>query len=243
MKSILTIFLLLTFAGPLWLILSGSIDFSADYRTANRESSHQAPQPKTHPEAIIQVYTARAFNWRGIFSLHVWLAVKPKDADQYTVYQVVGWHLFQGYSALYVAKDIPDRYWFDQKPKIILDIRGKQAQDIIPKINEYVKKFPYANEYVTWPGPNSNTFMAYLGRNIPELNLVLPSNALGKDYLGRQFFARAPSDTGYQFSIYGLFGILLAKKEGFEINILGLVYGVGPHGIKLPGFGDIDIFN
>ena len=98
MKYMLIFFLLLTFIGPLWLILNGNIDFTADYRTANRESSQLAPLPKDDPQAIIQVYTARAFNWRGMFSLHVWLAIKPKNASQYIVYQVVGWRSFHGLS-------------------------------------------------------------------------------------------------------------------------------------------------
>ncbi|EKD70108.1 MAG: hypothetical protein ACD_46C00633G0001 [uncultured bacterium] len=38
-----------------------------------------------------------------------------------------------------------------------------------------------------------------------------------------------------------MLGILLAKKEGLEINILGLVYGVrfSPFAILLPGIGAI----
>ena len=74
--------------------------------------------------------------------------------------------------------------------------------------------------------------------------MALPSNALGKDYTGDHFFVSAPSGTGYQFSLYGCFGIMLALKEGLEINILGLVYGISPAElvIKLPGFGDIGLF-
>ena len=89
--------------------------------------------------------------------------------------------------------------------------------------------------------PNSNTFIAYVGRNLPEMQLVLPGNALGKDFSGNEFLFKTPSDTGYQLSLYGYLGVMLALKEGFEINILGLVYGISPANmsIKLPGFGDI----
>jgi hypothetical protein len=241
MKFILIIFLLLTCIGPLWIILNGNIDFKANYLTANRESSHLAPA-NDYPEAIIQVYGARAFNWRGIFSLHLWLVVKPKNAHQYTVYQVVGWRTFRGLSALSITQDIPDRLWFNQKPKIILDIRGEQAEKLIPKIDKAIKNYPYVDQYLTWPGPNSNTFIAYIARKVPEMKLALPSNALGKDFAGNQFFIRTPSGTGYQLSLYGFFGIMLAVKEGLEINFLGLVYGINPVNlsIKLPGFGDVN---
>ena len=44
---------------------------------------------------------------------------------------------------------------------------------------------PTPTAYVTWPGPNSNTFVAWLGREVPELRLTLPPTAIGKDFLGR----------------------------------------------------------
>jgi hypothetical protein len=245
MKILLLTFLILTLLGPLWMIVSGHIDFRADYRTANRASSHIAPLPSDYPEAIVQVYAARAFNWRGIFALHMWLAIKPKNANAYTTYQVVGWYAFRGLPALVIQKDLPDRLWFDQKPEIILDIRGVKAEQLIPELETAIQEYPYSDEYLTWPGPNSNTFIAYIARAVPDMQLSLPSNAVGKDFAGKKFFVKTPSGTGYQFTVFGLFGVLVAIKEGFEINILGLVYGFNPStlSIKLPGFGDIGIFN
>jgi len=243
MKLIFLIFLLLTLVGPLWIAISGEIDFKTSYLEANRDSSHLAPTPDKFQDAIIQVYSGRAFNWRGMFSTHVWLVVKPKNSLKYTVYQVLGWRAFRGLSALSVAEDIPDRKWFNQTPTILLDIRGEKAGKLIPEIQEAIKKYPYPNDYMTWPGPNSNTFIAWIARQIPELQLQLPSNALGKDFTGYDFFVRAPSGTGYQITVFGCFGIMIARKEGLEINILGLVYGISPYdlAIKLPGFGDISL--
>ena len=119
-------------------------------------------------------------------------------------------------------------------------MRGTMAEKIIPKLLLEISHYPFANRYVTWPGPNSNTFISYIARKIPEMKLALPSNTVGKDFT-EHFFEKAPSGTGYQFSVYGYFGILLAAKEGLEINFLGLVYGISPAMwiIKLPGFGDI----
>lgn len=241
MRIFIFLFLFLTFLGPLTILLSGKVDFKADYRTAKRDSAKIAPNPDKAKEAIIQVYAARTFNWRGIFAVHTWVAVKDKDAKEYTTYQVIGWRLYRNLSPLVIMSDVPDRLWFNQKPDLILDIRGIQAEQLIPKIKQAVADYPKANDYSYWPGPNSNSFTAFIGRNVPELQLTLPSNAVGKDYLFDQFFARTPSGTGYQFSINGIFGISLAYKEGFEINILGLVYGINPLtlSIKLPGFGDI----
>lgn len=241
MKTTLII-IALSFLGPLWLLISGQVNLQANWRTANRESAHLAPDPKTTPEAIIQVYSARAFSWRGLFAVHTWIAAKPKDATEYTIYQIIGWRALQGLSPLVIGPDIPDRYWYGQKPTIIFEKRGETAAALIPKIAAAAESYPDRNRYVLWPGPNSNTFPAYIARKIPELGLALPATAFGKDFLpGFTFFARTPSGTGYQFSLFGILGITVAKKEGLEINLLGLVYGINPLNlsIALPGIGQV----
>ena len=77
-----------------------------------------------------------------------------------------------------------------------------------------------------------------------KLGLDLPSNAIGKDFLpGGALFAAAPSGTGYQVSLFGLAGILLAIDEGFELNILGLNIGIDAAvpALKLPAIGRLGL--
>jgi uncharacterized protein YxeA len=237
--SITLLILILIFGGPLLVILKGKVDFKADYRTANRDSTNLAPKAQDYKPAIIQAYAARAFNWRGAFGVHTWIALKSENAQEYTIYQVLGWRAYQGLPVVDVKQDIADRNWFNQTPEIFLDIRGVEAQKLIAKIQGAADSYPYADKYDVWPGPNSNTFIAHIGRSVPELKLTMPSNAVGKDYkpLSR-IIAKATSATGYQLSIFGLFGITVAKKEGIEVNILGLVYGIKfkPFKFLLPGF-------
>lgn len=240
MRVALIIWLILTFAGPAWIYFTGQVDLKSDYRTANRDSANIAPLPEEMPDAVVQVYSARAFNWRGMIATHCWISVKPKGADSYTVYQVIGWRKYWDLPALSIEQDIPDRNWYAAKPTLLLNIQGEKAQNIIPKIEQAAKDYPFAEPYVVWPGPNSNTFPAYVARAIPEMQLVLPGDAIGKDFMPKGiFFAKAPSGTGYQFSVLGIFGFMLAKKEGIEINLLGLVYGIRfyPFKILLPGLG------
>src|SRR5207302_3204482 len=52
-----------------------------------RGPSGQAPDPATTPEAVAQVYAARAVSWRGVFAVHTWVAVKPSRAPSYTRYE------------------------------------------------------------------------------------------------------------------------------------------------------------
>lgn len=240
---LLTIFALFI-VGPLWLLLTRQASFSGDWRTANRESAKLAPDPAEFSEAIIQVYAARAFKWRGFFSVHTWIAAKEKNAKQYRVFQVVGWRLLQGLSTITMEDDIPDRLWFNSKPTILLDIRGIAAEKLIPTIKKAAEKYPHGKLYYLWPGPNSNSFVAFIARNVPELKLVIPGNAIGRDYLGHGIrFSTAPSGTGWQISFSGLLGLLVALKEGVEMNILGMVIGIGPAdlSITLPAIGRLAV--
>ena len=207
---------------------------------ASRQSSGVSPNPEKVMDAVIQVFAARAFSWRGIFGVHTWISVKPTNASEYTVYQLVGWRLRRGEDAVVIQRDIPDRLWYDAIPELLVDVRGEGVDELIKKIDKAAKTYPYRNTYSVWPGPNSNTFIAWIGRLVPELRLDLPPTAIGKDWLGKtKFFSSTPSGTGYQFSILGLVGILLAVEEGLEINILGLNFGIDVLGmnLRLPGIG------
>jgi hypothetical protein len=243
LKCCLSLFLVINIAGPLLVLLSGDISMAGDWRTADRGSSGIAPLPEDTQEAVVQVYAARAYNWRGIFAVHTWIATKEKNAKTYTVHHVLGWNERRGQPVVVSAMDVPDRAWYGYPPKIVSELRGTKAETAIVKITTAVKKYPYKNNYVLWPGPNSNTFIAHIGRHVPELELDLPPNAIGKDYLlNGNIIGKTPSGTGVQFSVFGLFGFLASKVEGIEINFLGLVSGINPFepAIKLPGIGKIE---
>jgi hypothetical protein len=237
----IVIFSLLFVLGlPLYTVLSGQVPLGRDYRTADRSSAGIAPPAQTTPEAVVQVYGARALNWRGIFGVHTWIATKPADATQYTIHHVIGWRAYRNLPVVVSAPGIPDGRWFGNEPELLLDIRGDVAAGAIPKIIEAAATYPYADEYQLWPGPNSNTFMAYVGRQVPELKMDLPATAIGKDYpINGSVIDRTPSGTGYQLS----FGITLAREEGIELNLLGLSFGIDilKPALKLPFVGRLGV--
>lgn len=217
-------------------------DGSVPWYEARRDSSGLAPDPAKTSEAVIQVYAARAVAWRGVFAVHTWIAVKSSDAPRFTRYEVMGFGVSDGTPAIRVDRTGPDNYWFGAEPTLIFDRRGAGVDDLIAKIRTTVATYPYPHEYRAWPGPNSNTFTAYIAREVPELQLDLPSNAIGKDYLpGGAVFAAAPSATGYQLSLFGVLGLLVARSEGVEFNLLGFNIGFdfSSPGLKLPGVGRV----
>ena len=141
-----------------------------------------------------------------------------------------------------VTSDVeaPDMLWYGAYPQLLADHRGARAEAMIGQIEAAVAAYPWRESYRLWPGPNSNTFVAWVARHVPALRLDLPPTAIGKDYLGSAtFIGHAPSGTGWQLSLLGLAGVTVARDEGVEMNLLGLGFGVDVDdlALRVPGFG------
>jgi hypothetical protein len=222
-----------------------------DWRTADRSSAGLAPLPEAEREAVVQVYAARAVRWRGYFAVHCWIATKERDADHYITYHVMGFRLEDTGTTIVAGEEIPDRKWFGAMPELIHTIKGKKAELAIPKIQEAVKTYPYHDLYEPYPGPNSNTFVSYILRRVPEIGVELPPNAIGKDWIDDgELVGMSESGTGVQVSLFGMFGMTVGLAEGFELNLLGMSFGLDlwRPAIKLPfvgrlGFKDAPVFD
>jgi len=212
-----------------------------DWRTASQEPVGLAPDPAMTPEPVVQVYAARVIGWRGVFGVHTWIAVKPAAAAEYTVYEVIGWRLRWQDTALTIRERAPDARWFGSAPELVADKRGPGVADLIARIDRAAHAYPWAGEYTAWPGPNSNTFTAWVLRAVPELEADLPPTAIGKDYAGIKLIGSAPSGRGIQFSLFGLAGFTASGVEGLEVNLLGLSFGINPFdpSLKLPLVGRV----
>jgi len=237
---VLTALVALLFGGPLATLALGPVSMRGDWSRASHRSAGLAPDAAEHREAVVQVYAARTFGWRGAFAVHTWLAAKPAGAQTYTRYEVIGWRARDGGSGLTVHSGrAPDAEWYGAAPQLLRDLRGGAAEAVIARLDSVAAAYPF-DSYRAWPGPNSNTFIAFLAREIPQLRVALPPHAVGKDYLppGR-VVAPTPSGTGWQASLGGVLGLAVALDEGLEVNLLGLVTGVDvvPPALKLPGVG------
>lgn len=225
----------LLLAGPVWMLAGDRVDLDTHWSDADRRPTGLAPPPSVTPEAVVQVYAARAYDWRGAFAEHTWIATKAAGAERYRRHQVLSWRR----PAVVSQWGPPDRAWYGNPPRLLADYRGAVAAELIPRIEAAVARYPHPDRYRAWPGPNSNTFIAWIIRQVPGLDVALPANALGKDYLLEGMLADAPSGSGYQLALGGLVGVLLAREEGLEINVLGLTLGIdlSPLALKLPGIG------
>ena len=164
-------------------VLLSNCSSGKDWRTASRESAGIAPDPSVTKEAIIHVYGAKAWSWRGWFAIHTWIAAKRTDEATYTVYDVVGWRGHHGEPVLKIAQDLPDRLWFGEKPQLLKEHKGSEVDKMIDEINKAANAYPWKTTYSAFPGPNSNTFTAWIAKQVPELELSLPFAAIGSGYV------------------------------------------------------------
>ena len=225
----------------LFVGFSGELGGAENWRTASRAPAGFAPDPATTPEAVVQVYAARTIEWQGYFGVHTWIAAKPTGAAAFTVYEVFGYQLQRAGTVVRISERAPDGLWYGHRPQVLSDVRGPGVDALIARIRTAAAAYPYAKTYYAWPGPNSNTFTAWVLRAVPKLRVDLPGLAIGKDFLGWRPVAVSPSGTGAQFNLGGVAGLLAGWEEGVEVNVIGLVFGVNPKrlSLNLPLIGNV----
>lgn len=234
---ILCLFLFPLGAHAVWWTMRD--DVAPNWRSADWSSAKLLPPAAEAPRAMVAVYAARVGRWRGIFAHHTWIVVKEAGARQYTRYDKVGWG-----SPVRTNGWVADGRWFGNAPQPIVLIEGEQAARLIPQIRAAVESYPYRSvgAYNAWPGPNSNTFVAHVMRQVPELGAALPPTAIGKDWQPlTDVVGLTPSRTGVQVSFGGYAGLAVGWVEGIEVDFLGLVAGLDVRrpALKLPGWGRI----
>lgn len=217
-----------------------TVQAAEGWATARRDSAGLAPDPRAQANlAVVQVYAAPTYGWRGKVAVHPWIIFKRAGETRYSRYEVIGWG---SGNKVRLNSNVPDGYWFGAKPRLLVEHRGAAAEAMIPQITEAIASYPWPKTYHAWPGPNSNTFLAHIGREVPALRLNMPANAVGKDYRSLlNPVGLPPSGRGLQVSLLGVAGINLGAEEGIEINVLGLNLGLGfmPLSLRLPFIGGL----
>lgn len=236
--AVLGVFLVPLSLHAVWWL---SHDKALAWNQADWSSARLLPAARSKPEAMVHVYAARTGRWKGIFAHHSWVVIKERGAGGYTRYDKVAWG-----APVRTNNWAPDANWYGHTPALVGSVEGPAAEALIPKIKEAVANYPYRRSggYSVWPGPNSNSFVAYVLSAIPEAHIALPPTAIGKDYRAQMFYAGwTPSETGLQVSLGGLLGVSVGWVEGIEVNFLGLVSGIDIRrpALKIPGFGRIGL--
>lgn len=245
-RLLLYVGLLLIFAGPAAVLATGRVQVGGEWYQATNRSSGILPAPSAHRPAELLVFGARLFGVRGSVAIHTWVVAKRTGADRWSRYEVIGWRARAGRSALAVNSRTADSYWFGNRPFLIARLSGPTVDALIDRIERRIDAYPHRDRYTLWPGPNSNTFTAWLGQQVPELALDLPVTAVGKDFpADGAVLGPAVSGTGLRLTLMGLGGLTLAWEEGLEINLLGVGVGVDPldMAVEMPGIGRFAVFD
>ncbi|MDP3898152.1 MAG: DUF3750 domain-containing protein [Mesorhizobium sp.] len=239
----IVLFLLLVFVFPavasaLWWTVQ---DRPGSWRDADWSSSAVLPAPDADAEAAVYVMAARVGGLKGAFSLHSWIVTKQAGASSYDRYDKVGW------GAPVRRNSRPaDGRWYSNLPFVVHAVRGAAAAALIPRVEQAIAAYPYANhgDYQVWPGPNSNSFVAHVVRAVPELGAVMPPNAAGRDFAGGIGSVGWSSATGdVHATLHGLIGFSAGLTAGLEMHFLGLVAGVdfARPALKIPAYGRVEL--
>jgi hypothetical protein len=211
-------------------------DRPRSFRDADWSSTGTLPAASEFPEARVMVMSGRTGGWKGVIAVHSWIVFKRENAKNWTRYDVVGWG-----NPVRMNGWAPDARWYGTAPTTVADVRGADAATLIPKIEQAVREYKFANsgDYRLYPGPNSNTFVAAILRAVPEMKATLTPNAIGRDFRPGPYLGLTDSGTGVEASLWGLLGVKAGWVEGIEVNVLGLVAGLDLRhpGVKLPAFG------
>lgn len=184
---------------------------------------------------------ARTGGLKGALSVHSWIVTKPAGAERYNRYDKVGWG-----NPIRTNAYPADGRWYSNAPGVLLELHGAEAEQLIPRIEAAVQAYPFSGrgDYKIWPGPNSNSFVAYVLRAVPQLAIALPPEAVGRDFrpLG-DFVTLSPDWRNFELSLGGYAGVAVGALYGIEVRLGGLVFGldIARPGLKLPGFGRVGV--
>ncbi|MCK0167897.1 DUF3750 domain-containing protein [Jannaschia sp. S6380] len=227
-------FLLPLAASAIWWTAQDRPD---SWRAADWSASGVLPAAADVPGAAIHVMAARTGGMKGAASVHSWLVWKRADT-RWTRAEVVGWG-----RPVRIDAYAPDARWYSNAPYIVGTVTGADASTLIGRIEAAIDTYPWndTGTYRIWPGPNSNTFVAHVLREVPKIGVTLPPHAVGKDWLGHG--PRALRDAGgdLHLSAWGYAGLSLGPRSGIEVNLMGQAFGLdfARPALKLPGIGRV----
>lgn len=209
---------------------------------------------------MVLVKTARLpdnMDWYTRFAHHAWLEVRLEGESWQRVEIIDEWSPPR-MQTIAESTVLADYRW--RRPVDVLEVLvGKSAQaagERVLELTRQCEEFGVSHDrrqrakdsgadpdsltmigrgYRAWPGPNSNSFVAWVIENTPHLHAELDHNAVGKD-------DTTPFRVGLTTSGYGVeidssyLGAGVGLRQGAELRIAGLTFGIGlwPPAIKLP---------
>ena len=119
----------------------------------------------------------------GLFAVHYWFTVLEPQSGQCD-----RWEIWQSKDAggasvghLHCNLKAPDAGVGGGPAQVHAEWRGEEAAKLAEVLKSSEAHYPHVHSYLPWPGPNSNTFAAWVLERA-GLEIELPWRAVGKDY-------------------------------------------------------------
>jgi hypothetical protein len=222
-----------------WLLLC--IIGEGHSRICPKEYIHISSVPTEH---VVQLRYATLPSVLRVVSIHYWFVTFEPETGQWHRWEVWQEPDVRGTSWRYVHKDLmpPASGVGGGSSVVAKEWRGETAREIISILNTS-SIYPDRNIYRVWPGPNSNTYVAWVLRQSNEWADLHPMG-VGKDYFGIIGVGLSTTKTGLQLES-PLSGLKVGLRDGLEVHIFSLTIGIDilPPAIKTPlgrvGFSEL----
>jgi Protein of unknown function (DUF3750) len=177
------------------------------------------------PTCVVQLRYATLPHFLRAIAVHYWFVVGDPAARQWHRWEVWQTKDAGGQSLGHVHCDLrhPDDGVGGGAYRLAAEWSDSAAQAIYAVLAQ-AQDYPYRDLYRAWPGPNSNTFVAWVLREA-GLHHALDPRAIGKDYVGLLGMQLSSRPAGAQVET-PLLGVRVCLRDGVEVHLLGLTCGL-----------------
>jgi hypothetical protein len=175
--------------------------------------------------SVVQLRYATLPHFLGAIAVHYWFAVFDTASRQ-----CHRWEVWQAKSAggksighVHCDRRHPDSGVGGSVYRLAAEWDGSAARAICAVLTR-AQDYPHRDRYRAWPGPNSNTFVAWVLREA-GLHYAFDPRAIGKDYMGL-LGVRLSSGAACAQLETPLLGVRISLHDGVEVHLLGLTCGL-----------------
>jgi len=189
---------------------------------------HQRREPNgddDQAELVVQLRRATLPRRRAWVAVQYWFVIYEPGGGRWQRWEVWQYPGSGGDSWAHVHRNMmhPDANLGGGKCLLVREWRGAAAGRLVAAVRQS-PHYPCRQTYRAWPGPNSNTYVAWILRQA-KVSFDLGPKAIGRDYLGTFGAAITTTRTGIQVETVPI-GFKVGLIDGVEIHILAISLGI-----------------
>ena len=214
-----------------WVVLCGIGAVVTGFVPATDATSQPLPDKR-----VVQLWSTPLPEGLGCIADHHWLLAFDPGTKTWHRWEVMERTHLGGTNWGYVYQDCykPYHTFGGGPPSLMMTWKGTTA-DRLAEVLDRAADYPLRERYLAWPGPNCNTFAAWVLREAGVSSDMGPKS-LGENYLGPVAGAGwTPGGTGVHLESSSA-GVRAGWREGVELHLCAFVFGVDvwTPGVKTP---------